>query len=171
MKKHFHVIWTSFGTYQIWDNRGHWNSMLQTYHKLEKTGVGLKFHYELPQEFLYKPYPSNQRIFSAEQLNFLQKEILELTKTDGDRVAGDLTIEHLDCCPTYINLIIQEEEGLLKKKIARIKSKTGALLALQYPELFTGRNTWGKGIWMVEVVEGIESVIPLFKINSEVHGH
>ncbi len=156
MKKSFHILWTSFGTYQLWDNRGHWNPMLQAYQKLVKAEVGLKFHYELPQEFLYKPCPTNQRIFSTEQLDFLQQEILNLTKVNGDRVAANLTIEHIDCTPTYAHLIVQEEESLLKKKIARIKSRTATLLAFQYPELFTGRNTWGKGIWITEIIKNME---------------
>lgn len=164
MKKTFHVVWTSFGTYQLWDNRGHWDEMHNKYQQLGDAGISIRFHYELPDGFLHHNPPINQRRFTSEQRLFIQQEINQLTQKDGDRMAVvDLSIELLHCDTTYVSLVVREEAELVQKKIARLKRRIATTLTSQYPSHFNGKSTWGKGIWISEIMKNTEQAISILK--------
>lgn len=163
MKEHFHIIWPSFGTYQVWDNRGHWWHIASKYEHLRSAGIHIYFQYELPNHYLQKQFPSNQRRLQAHHIDFLKTQIKELCGNDGDRVAGQLDIRYINCQETYVELFVSEEESILKKKLARIKSRTATLLSFEFPNEFEGRNTWGKGIWTSKITGDIQQATSILQ--------
>jgi len=167
MREHFHVIWPTFGTYQVWDNRGHWEHIAHKYQQLQSAGINVHFHYELPDHYLQKQFPFNQLILKAQHIVFLKAQIKELCSNEGDRVAGQFDISYLNCQETYVELVVREEESVLKKKLARIKSRTATLLSFEFPNEIEGRNTWGKGMWISKITGDIPQAISILEHSKK----
>lgn len=167
MKQYHHIIWNVFAIYPPWDERGDWDYLIRTYEQLKDHDVELKFEKDLPGSFQNKGSFEECIAFNAEQIEFLKTEIAALTKENGDRICGNLPIQFLDIEKTYVELIIHEEEEVLKQKIARLKSRLATLLSFKFPETFQGKNTWGKGLWVVQFHGEVDKAIELIKENQQ----
>lgn len=164
MKKDtFHIIWNTYKSYPVWDNQGDWNKLKEMYTQLQKDNVDFEVNKNFPTSYR-KVQPRQEQIcIDEEEVEFLKESIIQLTKPNGDRIAGDLKLIHLKIQETYIELIVEDNKGVLKQKLARLKSRLATLMSFKKPEKYKGSNTWGKGIWISVLNSNIPEAIEVLR--------
>ncbi len=166
MKECYHIIWNTFGIYPVWDERGDWEDLGRVYRLLIDNAIDLKFERDLPDSYQNEKRFNLHIEFDKEQKEFLTTQIKDLTKENGDRVCGQLDVLYLSIENSHIELVVIEEEHILKKKIARLKSRSATLLSFKYPSIFKGKNTWSKGVWITQIKNDPNKAVEIIKAAS-----
>ncbi len=162
----YHIIWTSFGAFAVWDKRGNWSALKMLYQELENQQIS----YVLSHEF-YGNYENkqtrNQLLFDSKDRLQISDDIQGLCRKGGDRIIDGLELKLLYVEENYVEMIVASETLEILQKLARIKSRTATLLSFKNPEKFSGKGTWGKGIWISRINNKHDLAISIIKSNFQ----
>ncbi len=140
----FHVVWTTFEAYSIGDQRGNWQKIKDLYSNLEKQQISFQLSEEFPAKYLSKEPRANRVQLSQKAMEQLKKELVELCYPGKDRILDGLKLEMATIHESHVELLVYSDQTSLKQKISRLKSRSATLLS-------SGKNTWGKGIWIAQI--------------------
>jgi hypothetical protein len=150
-QKTWHVIWCTYLEWPPYDRRGEWTNLQQFYSELITTFLDVK----LPLKYLKRPAPIGHVLLSDLAQAQLRRDIVELTKPEGDRIAGHTTIWAMAVQRNAVQLVLSCENKDLKQKLGRLKSRLATLLSFNSELNVGGRNTWSKGIWYARLTIGL----------------
>jgi hypothetical protein len=160
----FHVIWTTFGEFPVWDKRGNWNDLVAQYRKLSECEI----HYQLSRA-LHARYENKAQ---EPSIVFLDRPAQEQLKQDlhnlthgGDRIVQNLELVVSDISETTVQLLVFSDFASLNQKISRLKSRTATLLSFGFPEACQGKKTWGKGYWRADIHNKNERALSIISGN------
>lgn len=156
MKKHFHIIWWTFKTWPVWDERGNWQWLADFYKDLAEQKIETTILKPIANRF--KNQDENVIIFNDEQKELLADELLKLI--NNDNIAQGLDVQEFAIKDNYVEMLVFATEEEMMQKVARLKSRLATLLSFKFKEVFKGENTWGNGIWKAEInsEKGIELI-------------
>jgi hypothetical protein len=143
----WHVIWCTRLGWSPHDRRGDWTNLQQFYSKLVATFLDVTVSHELLPSYLKRPAPIGHVLLSNLAQAQLRRDIVELTKPEGDRIAGHTPIWAMTVQSNAVQLVLSCENKDLKQKVGRLKSRLATLLSFNSELNVGGRNTWSKGIW------------------------
>jgi hypothetical protein len=143
----WHVIWCTHLTWPPHDRRGDWTNLQQFYSELVATFLDVTVSNELHLTYLKRPVPIGHILLSNLAQAQLHHDIIELTKLEGDRIAGHTPIWAMAVQSNAVQLVLSCESKDLKQKVGRLKSRLATLLLFNSELNVGGRNTWSKGIW------------------------
>ncbi len=166
MKDYYHIVWNIFGVYPLWDHKGDWGKLTKIYALLNDNNIEFESNKNLPKTYTKQLFYKEFHAFNIEQKEFLNRQINKLTEKNGDRICGNLEILYINVNNVYIELIVVEEQQLLKQKIARLKSRLATLLSFEFTNLFQGKNTWGKGVWISKIKNKQDQAVKIIKTND-----
>lgn len=148
----FHVIWTTFNEYPVYDKRGSFQQLKETNNQLIAQQIGYVCSKDLPEEYiLASPQPGKVRLTEQATL-YLKEEIERLCKKDADRIINELDIKMIKIDESKIELLVYTNANELNQKIARLKSRTSSLLSFKFPDTYVGKSNYGKGIWYASIL-------------------
>ena len=145
----FHVIWTGFGEYPVWDQKGDWDRLISLYSVLEQQEINSRFSQALAKEYLGQIPLQRKVLFDEEVRGKITADIIELCQKD--RILEGISLEMVRVTETSVELLVYCDADSLKQKISRLKSRTATLLSFAFPVAFSGKGTWGKGFWFAEI--------------------
>ena len=159
----FHIIWTTFETHLPWDKNGNWQKTKDLYMRLKDQGTDFDLLKEFPDEYIGKEPKSGRVRLSEKAKEQLTADIEYLCQPGKDRIVDGLKLESVKVQESHIELIIRCDPASLTQKISRIKSRSATLLSFALPESHSGKNTWGKGIWVAQIFNNEEQTISTIK--------
>lgn len=162
----FHIIWTTFNEYPVWDKNGNWQKLTDTYTELYKHNIAYNLSKELQIGYINKHSQKDRLLLNEKGMSQLKSDIEELCKENQDRIINGLEIKMLKIDESKIEMLVYSDLNLLTQKISRLKSKTSTLLNLKYPEKYFGRGTWGKGFWYSTILNKEDLAISIIKNYS-----
>lgn len=165
-KETFHIIWCTYASYPVWDNQGNWNKLKERYEQLRTNGVHFELNRDFPQVYSSKISTGSQVRIDIEDFAFVKECITQLTSPNGDRIAGDLQIICLNINETFVELIVEEMKGKLNQKLSRLKSRLATLMHFERPEIYPGKKTWGKGIWISTINSKVAEAIKILDLTT-----
>jgi hypothetical protein len=143
----WHVIWCTHLVWPPHDRRGDWTNLQQFYSELIATFLDVTVSDELPLKYLKRPAPIGHVLLSDLAQAQVRRDIVELTKPEGDRIAGYTPIWAIAVQSNAIQLVLSCESEKLKQKVGRLKSRLATLLSFNSELNVGGCNTWSRGIW------------------------
>lgn len=150
-KQLFHIIWTTFNEYPVWDKNGNWQKLTNTYVTLQKQAINYNLSHQLQTE--YTPVlPKGRLLLNEKVIIQLKMDIEELCQPDKDRIINGLKVKMLNINESMIELLVLSNINSITQQISRLKSRTSTLLSLKYPQEFSGKGTWGKGFWCSNIL-------------------
>jgi REP element-mobilizing transposase RayT len=165
----FHVIWTSFETYPLWDKNGDYQKTKELYSKLGDQKTTFHLSKEFPN-YLGKKPKVNRVTFSKEAMKQLKTAIENLCLPGKDRIIDGMKLELVSIHENHVELLLRCDLTFLSQKISRLKSRTATLLSFSFPESHFGKNTWGKGFWFASILNHEEKALSIIKeTNSGVY--
>lgn len=165
-KQLFHIIWTVYNEYPIWDKNGNWQKLTATYTELQKQHINYHLYKELQPEYLNKSPRQERLLLDEKAILQLKSDIEHLCKTNGDRIINGLKIEMLQIDKSKVEMLVYSNINVIIQQISRLKSRTATLLHFEYPDKFLGKGTWGKGIWYGNILNKEELAIAMIKNNG-----
>ncbi|WP_394665457.1 hypothetical protein [uncultured Chryseobacterium sp.] len=160
----FHIIWTTYNEYPIWDRNGCWKKLTDTYSKLRHQNISCTLSHDLPDEYINKTPQNNRILLQKKSINQLRIEIHELCRENSDRVIDGLEIKALHINESKVEIVVLSNIKVLHQKISRLKSKTSSvLLSSKYTEEFSGNKIWGKGFWYSIILNKEDLAIAMIK--------
>lgn len=165
-KRTSHIIWCTYETFPVWDNRGNWSRLKECYEELKTKEVDFELNKKFPVEYRSIKSSKDQVRIKVEDFEFVKNQIIQLTSQNGDRVAGDLKTTFLNINETFIELIVEENESNLNQKLSRLKSRLATLMNFEKPNIYPGKKTWGKGIWTSNLNSKISEAIEIIKTTA-----
>lgn len=162
-KQLFHIIWTVFNEYPVWDKRGNWQKLSATYAELEKHHISYHFYKALHPEYTNKHPQQERALLSEKAMAQLKSDIENLCQDNKDRIIDGLKIKMLTIDPSKVEMLVFSDLEVLPQKIGRLKSRTATLLSFEYPETYVGKGTWGKGFWYSNILNKEDLAIAIIK--------
>lgn len=160
----FHIIWTTYNEYPVWDRNGCWKKLTDTYSKLRHQNISCTLSHDLPDGYINKTPQNNRILLQEKSINQLRIEIHELCRENSDRVIDGLEIKVLHINESKVEIVVLSNIKVLNQKISRLKSKTSsALLSSKYTEEFSGNKIWGKGFWYSIILNKEDLAIAMIK--------
>jgi hypothetical protein len=145
----WHVAWSTKGAWPPADARGDWARLAEFYAPLvlaEKVAISQP----LPSRYL--PQTSKAILLSKEDLTALPGWLTELTRANGDRVAGDNPVSATAFGPTQVHVLFRCDRDRLNQVVGRLKSRLATLLLFE-PRWKNEHGIWGKGFWTAEILD------------------
>ncbi|VXB49816.1 conserved hypothetical protein [Flavobacterium sp. 9AF] len=164
-KQLFHVIWTSFESFPVWDKKGNWENLALAYLELKNQGIVFELSKPFQQVYLNEKERAEAVVFNEHAIVHLTQDILDLCQPNGDRLVASLEIEWLDVEASKVEMLVWCEANLLHQKIGRLKSRTATLLSFAYPEDYFGKGTWAKGFWYARIENQESLAISILKAH------
>ena len=164
-KQLFHVIWTTFEEYPVWDKNGNWENVTNTYLELQKHEIDFNLSRELQHQYINKNSLKSRLLLNEKAMAQLKNDIEELCKQNKDRIIAGLEIKMLNISESKVEMLVFSNIDLLTQKISRLKSRASTLLSLKYPEEYFGEGTWGKGFWYSKILNKEDLAISIIKNN------
>lgn len=159
MKGLYHIIWSTYHAFPVWDIRGDWSKLAELYAMFDLNAIGYQPSHELPRQWERRETnPKAIELTSCEQ-QYVQKNLQGLVV--HDRIAGGLEVMACAVSEQHVELLVREEGVQLLQKVARLKSRLATLLHFAFPQKFQGAHTWGKGIWVAEILSHHQQGIAL----------
>ncbi|HTV28105.1 MAG TPA: hypothetical protein VMF32_10010 [Xanthobacteraceae bacterium] len=159
----WHVAWGTAGTWPPHDKRGDWSGLSEFYAPFIADGS------IAPSSPLLAQYVSQPLGFiillSQEDAALLQEQLSNLTRDDGDRVAGGHPVLTAAFMQTEAHMLFRCEREALKQVVGRLKSRLATLLLNEPRWSKADRIVWGKGFWAAEVLN--EDLAPRVKAFIE----
>lgn len=162
-KQLFHVIWTTFNEYPVWDKNGNWQKLSNTYSELQKQHINCNLFKELQNGYLKSNSKKDRLLLNKQAILQLKFDIEDLCKENHDRIIDGLEIKMLTIDESKVELLVYSNLNALTQKISRLKSRTATLLNLKYPEAYFGKGTWGKGFWYSNILNKEDLAISIIK--------
>jgi hypothetical protein len=159
MQQLWHVVWGTAGTWPPHDKRGDWSDLSEFYAPLIGDGS------IAPSSPLPARYVSQGLGFiillSQEDAALLREHLSDLTRDDGDRVAGGHPVLTAAFMQTEAHVLFRCERETLKQVVGRLKSRLATLLLNEPRWSKAERIVWGKGFWAGELLK--EELAPRIK--------
>ncbi|KPH12440.1 hypothetical protein [Chryseobacterium sp. ERMR1:04] len=168
-KQLFHIIWTTYNEYPVWDKNGNWQRLVEIYTELQKHSISYNLSHELPIGSVNKNSKSERLVLNEKSINQLKTDIEDLCQEKNDRIIDGLEIEILNINESKVEILIFSDIQSITQKVSRLKSRTSTLLSLQYPEKFVGKGTWGKGFWCSNILNKENLAISIIKNSLPVN--
>lgn len=163
----FHIIWTTYNEYPVWDRNGCWKKLTDTYSKLRIQNINFISSHDLPDGYINTTPQNNRILLKEKSINQLRIDIFELCRENNDRVIDGLEIKALHINESKVEILVFSNIKVLNQKISRLKSKTSsALLSSKYTEAFSGKKIWGKGFWYSTILNKEDLAISIIKTNQ-----
>lgn len=162
-KQLFHIIWTTYNEYPVWDKNGNWQKLVEIYTELQKHNISYNLSHELPIGSVNKNSKSERLLLNEKSINQLKTDIEELCQEKNDRIIDGLEIKMLNINKSKVEILLFSDIQSITQKVSRLKSRTSTLLSLQYPEKFVGKGTWGKGFWCSNILNKENLAISIIK--------
>ena len=160
----FHIIWTTYNEYPVWDRNGRWKKLTDTYSKLRLQNISYTLSHELSDEYVNKNPQNNRILLQEKSINQLRIDIHELCRENSDRIIDGLEIKALHINESKVEILVFSNIKVLNQKISRLKSKTSsALLSSKYTEEFSGNKIWGKGFWYSTILNKEDLAISIIQ--------
>ncbi|THF51806.1 hypothetical protein E6C50_08605 [Flavobacterium supellecticarium] len=159
----FHIIWTVFNAYPVWDKRGNWQKLSATYAELEKHHISYHPYKTLHPEYTNRHSQQEPTLLSEKAIAQLKSDIENLCQDNKDRIIDGLKIKMLRIDPSKVEMLVLSDAAVLAQKIGRLKSRTATLLSFEYPETYVGKGTWGKGFWYSNILNKEDLAIAIIK--------
>lgn len=164
-KQLFHVIWTTFDEYPVWDKNGNWQKILDIYLELKNNEIEYSLSHELQIEYTNKKARLTKLVLDKKAIAQLSIDIEELCQQNKDRIIDGLEIKMLKITEAKIEMLVFSNIDLLNQKISRLKSRTSTLLSFKYPKYYFGKGTWSKGFWYSTILNNEDLAISI--INKQ----
>ena len=162
-KQLFHIIWTTFNEYPVWDKNGNWQKLTDTYTELQKHNINCNLSRELQIGYSNKISQKERFLLNEKAMTQLKIDIEELCQQNEDRIINGLEIKMLNINESKVEILAFSNIDSITQKISRLKSRTSTLLSLKYPEEFLGKGTWGKGFWCSNILNKENLAISIIK--------
>ncbi|POR24151.1 hypothetical protein BWK58_08490 [Flavobacterium columnare] len=162
-KQLFHVIWTTFDEYPVWDKNGNWQKISDAYLELQKHKIDYYSSRELQFRYTNKNSQKSRLVLNEKAMTQLKNDIEELCQQNKDRIIDGLEIKMLNINESKVEMLVFSNIDLISQKISRLKSRTSTLLSLKYPEVYFGSKTWGKGFWFSNIFNKEDLAISIIK--------
>lgn len=166
-KQLFHIIWTSFDEYPVWDQHGHWQQLADTYAELQKHQISYILSHELHSDYANKKPQKKRVLLNEKAIAQLKMDIETLCQPHKDRIIDGLEINTLHVNGSSVDMLVFSNTSSIAQKISRLKSRTSTLLSLKYPETFFGKGTWGKGFWCSTILNKEDLAISIINKRPE----
>lgn len=168
-KQLFHIVWTTFNEYPVWDKNGNWQKLIDVYAELQKHDINylnINLSRKLPTEYVNRDSRNDRLLLDEKSINQLKLDIEKLCKKNGDRIVDGLEIAMLNVNESKVEMLVFSDITSINQKIARLKSRTATLLSFEYPDKFAGKGTWGKGFWYSTIFNKEDLAISIIKNYS-----
>lgn len=165
-KQLFHIIWTTFNEYPVWDRNGNWQKLLDAYAELQKQNINYincNLSRELPTEYVNRDSRNDRLLLDEKPMNQLRLDIEKLCQKNKDRIIDGLEIAMLNISESKVEMLVFSDITSITQKISRLKSRTATLLSFEYPDKFVGKGTWGKGFWYSTIFNKEDLAISIIK--------
>lgn len=165
-KQLFHIIWTTFNEYPVWDRNGNWQKLLDAYAELQKQNINYincNLSRELPTEYVNRDSRNDRLLLDEKSMNQLRLDIEKLCQKNKDRIIDGLEIAMLNISESKVEMLVFSDITSITQKISRLKSRTATLLSFEYPDKFVGKGTWGKGFWYSTIFNKEDLAISIIK--------
>jgi len=165
-KQLFHIIWTTFNEYPVWDRNGNWQKLLDAYAELRKQNINYincNLSRELPTEYVNRDSRNDRLLLDEKSMNQLRLDIEKLCQKNKDRIIDGLEIAMLNISESKVEMLVFSDITSITQKISRLKSRTATLLSFEYPDKFVGKGTWGKGFWYSTIFNKEDLAISIIK--------
>ena len=162
----FHVIWTTFDEYPVWDNQGNWQKISDTYLVLQEQEVAFHLSHALPNNYSNKESKPTRLVLNEKIIAQLKSDIEALCQQNNDRIIDGLDIRMLHIDVSKVEMLVFTNSTRLNQQISRLKSRTSTLLSLKYPEVHYGKGTWGKGFWQATLLNKEDLAIAIINNRS-----
>ena len=165
-KQLFHIIWTTFNEYPVWDRNGNWQKLLDAYAELQKQNINYincNLSRELPTEYVNRDSRNDRLLLDEKSMNQLRLDIEKLCQKNKDRIIDGLEIAMLNISESKVEMLVFSDITSITQKISRLKSRTATLLSFEYPDKFVGKGTWGKGFWHSTIFNKEDLAISIIK--------
>lgn len=169
-KQLFHIIWTTFNEYPVWDKNGNWQKLIDTYAELQKQNINYincNLSRKLPTEYVNRDSRNDRLLLDGKSINQLKLDIEKLCRKNGDRIIDELEIAMLSINESKVEMLVFSDITSITQKVSRLKSRTATLLSFEYPDKFVGKGTWGKGFWYSTIFNKEDLAISIIKNYSE----
>ena len=162
-KQLFHIIWTTFGEYPVWDKNGNWQKLTDIYVELKKHNISCNLSHELQIAYVNKNAQKSPLLINEKAMVQLKIDIVELCQENKDRIINGLEIKMLKIDESKVEMLVFSDLNSMTQKISRLKSRTSTLLSFKYPEEYFGKGTWGKGFWYSNILNKEDVAISMIK--------
>lgn len=166
-KQLFHIIWTTFNEYSVWDKNGNWQKLADTYVELQKQTINYNLSHELQIGYLNNNSRKERLLLNEKAMTQLKIDIEKLCQENSDRIINGLEIKMLNIYESKVEMLVLSNINSITQKISRLKSRTSTLLSFKYPEEYFGKGTWGKGFWCSIILNKEDLAISIIKTSSK----
>lgn len=160
--KLYHIVWTTYNEYPVWDKRGNWQQLANTYQLFENKGTYHTLTHRLHNEYSRKETLS-KIILDQDAREIIKANIRELCTENKDRIINGSIIKMINISETNVESILLSNKDDISQIVARIKSQSSSLLNAKRPECFLNNHLWGKGFWMATFFDDFEKIISMIK--------
>jgi hypothetical protein len=167
-KQLFHIIWTTFNEYPVWDKNGNWQKLIDTYAELRKHNINCNLSRKLPTEYVNKDSRNDRLLLDEKSINQLKFDIEKLCQKNKDRIIDELEIAMLSINESKVEMLVFSDIASITQKASRLKSRTSTLLSFEYPDKFAGKGTWGKGFWYSTIFNKEDLAVSIIKNSFSV---
>lgn len=165
-KQLFHVIWTTFDEYPVWDKQGNWQEISDTYLVLQEQKIAFHLSRALPSNYSNKESKPTRLVLNEKAITQLKSDIEALCEQNKDRIIDGLAIKMLHIDTSKVEMLVFTNSLRITQQISRLKSRTSTLLSLKYPEAHFGKGTWGKGFWQATLLNKEDLAITIINNRS-----
>lgn len=146
----WHIVWNTHGIRPPQHGRGDWARLSTFYSPIIAQGSVVVSH---ALQSRYSGHVSESVLLSEAELAQLCEWLLELTKEDGDRVAGGHQVLAAAFSPTQAHIFFYCDRESLSQVVGRLKSRLAALMLFSDQRRMKKRNIWSRGFWTAEILE------------------
>ena len=162
-KQLFHIIWTTYQEYPVWDKNGNWQKLADAYTVMQDHHINYNLSHELPAGYINKSSREERLLLNEKSMAQLKLDIEKVCRKNGDRIIDGLEIKMLNVNDSKVEILAFSPTESITQKISRLKSITSSLLRSKYPEEFFGKGTWGKGFWYSNIFNKEDLAVSIIK--------
>ncbi len=147
----WHIVWTTRGGRLPGDPEGNWARLAEFYSPLMATGLVRSVSSGFQGQ--YRGRAVGERLLARDDAADLHRWLLELTKEDGDRIAGGIRVLAAAFLPDQAHVLMECDQGRVSQVVGRLKSRLATLLLFQPRWANQGRHIWGSRFWQAEIAQ------------------
>ncbi len=147
----WHIVWTTRGGRLPGDPEGNWARLAEFYGPLMATGLVTSVSSGLQPQ--YRARAVGERSLLRDDAADLHRWLLELTKEEGDRIAGGNRVLAAAFLPDQAHVLMECDRDRVRQVVGRLKSRLATLLLFQPRWANAGRHIWGSRFWQAEIAQ------------------
>ena len=160
--KLYHIVWTTYNEYPVWDKRGNWQQLAETYQLFKNKEIYHTLTHRLQNEYSGGKTLSKV-ILDQDAREIIKASINELCTENKDRIISGAILKMLKITETQVEIILLSNSDNISQIVARIKSKSSSLLHNKRTDCFINNHLWGKGFWMATFFDDLEQIMAMIK--------